>query len=72
LNFTSLAVDESPAATVSGLPNGDLVAFGFFVDRSSGGFDAFDSFAINATAIPELASLSSIGLLGLAALRRRR
>ncbi|MEM6561783.1 MAG: PEP-CTERM sorting domain-containing protein [Planctomycetota bacterium] len=72
MDFTTLVVDESPTSTVSGLPAGDVTAFGVWADRSSGGFDQFDTFTINATVIPEPASIAAVGLLGALGLRRRR
>jgi hypothetical protein len=54
-------------------PNGNITAFGLYIPESNGVI-RFDTYEINAHAVPEPASVSllALGLIGLARFRRRK
>ncbi len=70
LNFATLTV----SGVSSALPAGNLNGFGLFTSRAVAGnsFETFDNFVVNATVIPEPASLAAVGLSMLILLRRQR
>lgn len=72
LTFTDTALSLSDTTLVSALPSGDIIGFGLYVFGTTANV-RFDTFTVNATAIPEPSTLA-ITSLGFAfcALRRRR
>jgi len=70
LDFGTLTISGPSSA----LPAGNLNGFGLFTTRAVAGnsFDTFDNFVVNATVIPEPASLAAVGLSMLILLRRQR
>ena len=71
LNFATLTV----SGVSSALPAGNPTGFGLFTTRAvadGSSFETFDNFVVNATAIPEPASIAAVGLSMLILLRRQR
>jgi PEP-CTERM motif len=80
LTANGSALSISAITLAASLPSGNITAFGMFMDptSTSGGNNSgvrFDTYTINATAIPEpssFAALAGIALLGFAVFKRRK